>query len=214
MLWSEVGIVVKLKKITLRSYEMSFEPKLVAVISELIDDLDKLRVQPTGYKLYAYELQGCLSYGLLLAAVGISSAMLELFIRDLCVAQQLISRCGGDIGWRGRIEIELEKEKKINFKIMLKELALTVIDSQDIEALNRYYDQTRIPFAHALVRRLTSTSSDLDDDWFADLFASNARGNSLEDRLENRAIKDVQFVVQIIKKYHPWLIRRLSGDAI
>jgi|GEM_PF-4189746 len=112
---------------------------------------------------------------------------------------------------RGRIEREIEKDPTISFQKMLKELELfAVVDFKDIKDLTNFYSQTRVPFAHALVLRMTSSPSEIDDDFFLDYFGGEARGHNLEDRLEQRAIKDVQFTVRIIQKYLPWLNRRYN----
>jgi hypothetical protein len=48
----------------LRSYKVAFEPDRVAQISGLIEKLEQL--SRGGYQVYASEIQGCLSGGLLL----------------------------------------------------------------------------------------------------------------------------------------------------
>jgi hypothetical protein len=202
---------VKLQRIKLRSYRSSFEPKQALAISQLITDLNEIRKQRNGYKLYVYELQGCLSYGLLFAAVSVSTAMLELFIRDLYIAQLIRSCHGGNTRMKARVEREVEGDKQMNFSQMLKQLEPTVIEPNDKEKLTTFYQQTRIPLAHALVRRLTSTPDA--DPLLSDLFADMARSSDFEERFEKGSIRDLRFVVRIVKKYHPWLNLRRDDDA-
>jgi len=192
------------QRIVLRSYEESFEPGKVKVISELIDDLDELGDSFT-YKLYTSEIQRCLSAGLLLAAVSVSTSLLELFVRDLSVAQRILLRHGGDMKLKGRVERELEEDRQAGFHTMLEALQPTVTTSEDTASLREFYNQTRIPLAHALVRRLVSPHNQVGDE-IDDLLGFSHR--SLEDRFEDGAIDEVRFVVQIIKKYRPWLLRR------
>jgi hypothetical protein len=96
---------------------------------------------------------------------------------------------------------------------MLKELQLTVIRPGDATKLREFYDQTRIPLAHALVRRLTSHLPGQEEGEVDDLFSDVARRSSLEDRLEDGAISEVGFVIQIMKTYQPWLLRRYGSSS-
>jgi len=163
------------------------------------------------YKFYIAEIQGCLSGGLLLAAAALSAALLELFVRDLAVARRIV--LSGDTGsverLRGRVERELEEDRQMGFAKMLDELRVTVLEPGDKDELRNFYDQTRVPLAHGLVRRLTGSpfgANEIDD-----LFSDLARRSVLENRIiEDGAIQDVQFVVGIMKKYQPWLLRRYN----
>jgi hypothetical protein len=40
-----------------------------------------------------------------------------------------------------------------------------------------------------------------------------ARRTQLEDRIEDGAIKDIRFAVDILKTYQPWLLRRLKAGS-
>ncbi|HTT20907.1 MAG TPA: hypothetical protein VMG82_18375 [Candidatus Sulfotelmatobacter sp.] len=197
----------------LRSYTEAFEPEKVASISRLIDELDHLSDFRTGYKLYTSEIQGCLTGGLLLAAGSVSCALLELFVRDLTVAHRVHSRYEGDMRLRGRVEREIEGDRHFGFSEMLKELQLTVITPGDATKLREFYDQTRIPLAHALVRRPTSHLPGHEVDELDDLFSDLARRSSLEDRLEEGALIEVGFVIGIMKTYQPWLLRRYGNSS-
>jgi hypothetical protein len=81
--------------LALRPYTESFEPETANAIRQLIDDLIVLGEGPMGYGLYTSEIQSCLSVGLLLAAVSVSTALLELFIRDMTVALRIESKHDG-----------------------------------------------------------------------------------------------------------------------
>jgi hypothetical protein len=194
----------------LRSYKEAFEPEKVASISRLIDELDHLTDFRTGYKLYTSEIQGCLTGGLLLAAGSVSCSLLELFVRDLTVAHRILSRYGGDMRLRGRVEREIEGDRNLGFSEMLKELQLTVIRLEDATKLREFYEETRIPLAHALVHRLTPHLPGHEEAEVDDLFSDLARRSGLEDRLEDGALIEVGFVIQIMKTYQPWLLRRYA----
>jgi predicted Rdx family selenoprotein len=192
----------------LRSYKVAFESKTVAQISELIDELEEVGKSRAGYKVYTSEIQGCLMGGLLLGAASVSYALLELFIRDLDVMYVIALNHGGDVKLRARVERELEADRKAGFAEMLKDLEQTVIEAADASRLRDFYDHTRVPLAHGLVRRLTKEFPDE----FDDMFAKISRRGKLEQRIEGEAITDVKFVISMLKKYLPWLLRRYSGE--
>lgn len=192
----------------LRSYHESFEPEKIQVISGLIDDLVMLGEPPTGYRLYALEIRSCLSVGLLLAALSVSTSLLDLFVRDLVVAVRLQSKHDGDMRFWSEVEREAEEDKSLRFDGMLEELRLTVILPDDVELLSQFYAKTRIPLAHGLVRRLTSQG--MMPEFWENMFPDSTRGTGLEDHLEDTALSDVSFVLVMMKKYRPWLVRRYS----
>jgi hypothetical protein len=190
----------------LRSYKVAFEPDRVARILRLMDELEQLGKLRAGYKVYISEIQGCLSGGLLLAAASVSYSLLELFVRDLDVMYVIALRHGGDVGLRGRVERELETDRKMGFAEMLKDLRGAVIEVDDVDKLREFYEHTRIPLAHGLVRRLTAQLPDEFDDMFAEVM----RHGKLEERIEDGALGDTEFVVMTMKKYVPWLLRRYA----
>ena len=112
---------------TLRPYQESFEPEISHTIERLIDELEDLGKSPMGYGRYTSETASCLSVGLLLAAVSVSTALLEIFLRDITVAYRIESRFGGDIGMRNQIETTLESDRQFGFNEMLKELRLPAV---------------------------------------------------------------------------------------
>ncbi len=195
----------------LRSYTESFDAEKVAAITKLIEDLNEIGKYPTGYRLYALEIENCLSVGLLMAAVSVSASLLELFMRDLFVAFLIDNQHDGNIALMAKLEREAEEDRKLGFNAILDELRdakqpnseALLLDSEDITKLKEFYKKTRIPFAHGLVRRLTSK---FDDEGISDLFALLARRFDLESRIEDEAVDEVSFVVKILKKYHLGLL--------
>lgn len=199
----------------MRTYPEAFDRKTVMRISRLIKALEQLNDPRTGYKRYTYEIQECLRSGLLMAALSVSTALLELFIRDLVVAHRITRQFAGDMGFRGQIERETESDRQMGFAKMLDELQIPplVLEPHDVQHLREFYERTRIPLAHGLVRRLTSSAESEGDD-LSDLFAALARSTGLEYRIEDGAIIAVEFVVRIMVKYRPWLLRRLSVEQV
>ncbi|MGB7555376.1 MAG: hypothetical protein WBM04_13465 [Candidatus Korobacteraceae bacterium] len=191
--------------IVLRSYKKSFGSAKVKIVSGLINDLENLSGSPTGYKIYTSEIQRCLSVGLLLAAVSVGTSLLELFIRDLSVVYKIVSRHRGNLKLIGKVARELEGDKRAGFNAMLRDLECAVIAPNDVEKLRSFYSKTRIPLAHGLVRRLDRTPA---ADILEDLLGYRP---SIEERLEDEAIGEVRFVVRIIKKYRPWLVKRMRS---
>src|SRR2546430_10690705 len=136
-----------------RSYKQAFGPKKVAAISALLEELEHLD-DGTGYRLYISEIQGCLQVGLLLAAVSVITPLIELFARDLTVAHRILRHHEGNMKLKGQVERELEAQRELGFSKMLEELQPTVIKPGDAKKLREFYEETRVPFAHALIRRL------------------------------------------------------------
>lgn len=192
-----------------RPYTEQFSPQQAAKISELIHDFDRISSARPGYVVFSSEIRGCLFNGLLLAALGVSSSLLELFVRDLVVALRIQQRYSGDMGLRGQVENDLEADRQLGFVQMVQELTDLVITPADAKELERFYDSIRIPLSHGLIRRFTSDGTG----WLEDLFADVARRSKLEDAIESRAIGAIEFVVAIIARYLPWLDRRLSASG-
>lgn len=192
----------------LRSYRESFEPEKAEVIGRIIEDLVVIGEPPTGYRLYTSEIQSCLSVGLLLAALSVSASLLDLFVRDLTVAARIQSKFEGNMRLRGEVERQVEEEKSLRFDQMLDELITTVILPKDVGCLRQFYATKRIPLVHGLVRRLAADGF-MPESWL-DMAPVLARGNALEDRLEDTAIGDMLFVVGMMKTYRPWLVRRYN----
>jgi hypothetical protein len=200
---------------TLRAYTESFDEAKAATIAKLIKDLDDIREFPMGYGFYTREIKNCLSVGLLMAAVSVSSSLLELFIRDLLVTVRINERHEGNLLLIARVERETEEDRSLGFNAMLDGLQdvkqpnseAFLIDPEDVVKLKQFYKLTRIPFAHGMVRRLTSK---YDNERISDLFASMSRGFSLEDRIEDDGIDEVAFVVEVLKKYIPALMANVQ----
>jgi hypothetical protein len=200
---------------TLRAYTESFDEAKAATIAKLIKDLDDIREFPMGYGFYTREIKNCLSVGLLMAAVSVSSSLLELFIRDLLVTVRINERHEGNLLLIARVERETEEDRSLGFNAMLDGLQdvkqpnseAFLIDPEDVVKLKQFYKLTRIPFAHGMVRRLTSK---YDNERISDLFASVSRGFSLEDRIEDDGIDEVAFVVEVLKKYIPALMANVQ----
>jgi hypothetical protein len=199
------------KIVSLRSYKECFARPKVKLISQLIDELEDLTDPQTGYKVYTSEIQRCLSVGLLLAALSVSTSLLELFLRDLAVAYRILSCHEGDMELKHRVEREFEEDRQKTFDSILKDIELTVITPEDSEALRKFYRDTRIPLAHALIRRLSGGVFDVPE--LDDLFASLSRHTKLEERFEDAALADIKFTVRMLKKYRPWLLRRYCSNS-
>ncbi|WP_263368396.1 hypothetical protein [Edaphobacter bradus] len=193
----------------MRPYTESFEQEQIKKIASLISALSELGQNPTRYKLYTSEIADCLSMGLLLAAVSVSSSLLELFVRDLSVALALQTRLDGDMSRFGEVERELEGDRNNTFESMLTQLEPAVITPSDAESMRTFYKSTRIPFAHGLVRRLGKESVEFLEDHFSLLM----RQGKLEGRLEEEALVEIEFVVGMLQRYRPWLIRRYNSTA-
>ena len=194
----------------MRPYTESFEADEVEKISALIEALREIGSPPTKYKIYTSEIANCLSVGLLLAAISVSASVLELFLRDLAVAFTIETQLEGDVSQFGRVERQLEEERDVTVDWILAKLEKAVITPDDAEAIRSFYKGTRIPFAHGLVRRLSDEPA---LEMLEDMWSLLRRQGQVEDRLEEKALEEIAFVVFILKRYRPWLVRRLSSNV-
>jgi len=188
---------------TPRSYTEAFEPAEREAISKLIKEFDDLRNSPSGNHVLIAEIQGCLSVGLLLAGSLVSAALLELFVRDLTVRQRLTTKHNGDPRFKAQVEREAEENRNLGFSAMRDEISPAIISASDAQLMRRFYSDTRIPLAHALVRRFADPAPD--SDLLDNLFAPLARSFQLEDRLLNGAIGNISSVVRMLKTYRTFL---------
>jgi hypothetical protein len=193
----------------LRSYKESFAPRQIVLIDSLIGDLDILGKAPPHWHIYTLELQGCLSVGLLLAAVTVSGTLLELFVRDLNIALRTEQKLDGEL--IGAFDSELQGDRSATFAVLVDALTPLVITSSDAKAMKEFYQHVRIPFAHGLTIRLSDSESmsGIFDD--RDDMGLLMRNHNIEKHLEDEALKEVQLVVRMMVKYRPWLVRRLNG---
>lgn len=207
-----------------RPIEQQFGVKKARIIRNTQKLFQSLQF-PTGTTALYYrsEIVNCLEVGLLLAAVHVASALLELFVRDLLVAthyKQIFSHPPKFLDYElHRIEKEIEDGRpRFDFNRIITELVQrSVIDPKDGDNIYDFYKSVRIPIHHGLTRRFIRTSSkfviDEEKDDFFSLLSLNPlnRAKAFEEMIEDNSLDHLLTVGYFIEKYLPILKNLFSA---
>lgn len=152
---------------------------IVAVIAALRDLRPRFGGGAAQY--YIAETIQCLKAGLLFGALCVCLSFLELFVRDLLLAEYAERLTDQDARSQlDKIEQELEDSRpRLFFKHLLSKLSdLGVVTQLDTQPVAEIYSEIRTPLYHGLTRRLVKTRySVLGDD--RDALYSPQRSNDL-----------------------------------
>jgi len=196
----------------IRPLEKQFEPDKCAEIRNLIAKFSALPFEGGACRYFALEVTGCLEAGLLLAAVSVTSILLETFFRELLIFHRLqsagptTSRWGDTSLLLNKLEKEAEDgHPRLYFDKIVDQLTGCVLDTAEAEAAKKFYKDVRVPMHHGLTRRLIvetkAEEMDMGDSWNM-FFATNLnRLHELEEVIEENATKYLGFVVDLIQKY-------------
>jgi hypothetical protein len=192
-----------------RPYTEQFSNLKRLRIEALIDGFGEISLNIRDYKYQVFELQRCLFAGLLLAALNLSSSLLELFVRDLVIQQEFKSLHPSgikqDIGYAewmrqlGNIERDIEKDRSAVFPVLIKRLAGGVITNEDAREANEFYKHFRIPIQHGLIRRFVVNTADISV--IENIFGRIDRFRDFEKAIEDNALEGLEFVLNFIRRY-------------
>jgi hypothetical protein len=189
----------------LRPLEQQFEAETVTKIRLLIEAFRALDVPAGPGRYYMSEIARSLEAGLLLAAIELSASLLELVVRELVARLQEQNadphqEFGPYFGASTR-RLDLEYDRRLMFTQLLDKLeSSSVVKSEDAALVRKFYKETRIPLHHGLPGRYVSGSqASPSNDLIAVL--SVASLHSFEEALEQRAIKELDCVVNFIAAY-------------
>ena len=194
-------------------YKKQFDKSKRKRIKTLIKEYGKIPLVDYDYKYQTFELQCCLSVGLLLAVLNTASSLLELFIRDLVVINQLkkekvkilqssIKMKRGALNKKlGEIEKRIEEDRSMTFskliEILEKEKAIKKGDKKE---LGKFYKYVRIPLSHGLIRRFV-VKHDKGSRFIEKLLGTIDRFHNFEEVIEDFALDELEFILKIIRKY-------------
>ena len=82
-----------------------------------------------------------------MAAMCVSTALLELFIRDLVIAHRITRQFAGDMKYRGQVERETESDRQMGFSKMLDELTPLVTEPARLLGAERVLRTDAYPFS-------------------------------------------------------------------
>ena len=158
-----------------------------------------LRVEGRASRVYINEIAEAISNGMLLAAMELSTTLLEIWVRDLLVIRKLTQKnpkTKHQIRWLlTKIDRETEGLSRGQmFAPMCKELLdLAVIDAEELEWLESFYKRVRTPLHHGISGRMVdpdgqagdmlSTATTNEQMFLASIFGSapHKRADQLED---------------------------------
>ena len=197
----------------IRPLEEQFEPGKCAEIRDLIAKFSALPFEGGACRYFTLEVTGCLEAGLLLAAVSVTSVLLETFFRELLIIHRLQSagpktnRWGDTLLLLNKFEKETEDGRpRLHFDKIVDQLTGDVLDSAEAEAAKKFYKDIRVPIHHGLTRRLIAKAKaeevDMSDPWNVLLATMReSRLHMLDKVIEENATKYLGFVVDLIQKY-------------
>lgn len=149
---------------TLQSLEQQFDPETVSRIHALQDRLNRLQITYHASRYFVSEAERCLENGLLLAALLVSNAMLELLVRETLAQARMReanpSRDKKRNALAYRLLKEAEEDRALFFRRMVNELVKrSVLSSDEAELLRRAYSSTRNQLFHGIIGRFVRDRS-------------------------------------------------------
>ena len=205
----------------IRPLEEQFERDTVRRIRTLINAFEEIDLPSGPVRYMASEVRRCLEAGLLLAAVQVSAALFERFVRKLVILERVkdqprrASTSLADL--LDRAENEIEADRHLNVPHLIDELEqLTLLDDADAAAARAYYRDVAIPLQHALTGRYIraqhvdgrkSVQDELGLSHCVQFF-------EFENTIEDHALEHLGVVVNFIAKYSPLCNRMLAAEAV
>lgn len=198
-----------------RPLEQQFSASKVKRIRDIQNLYKSLRFRSGAAPYYNSEIVKCLEAGLLLAAMQVSTALLELFVRDLLIiveykktssnAPKVVDRT------LAKIERDIEDGRPhLDFSKIVSELVQQkVISPKDREKISNLYRDVRIPLQHGITRRFIRISeketndNDTIDPLSIIALSHLGRYWSFEDVIEDKALVHLRIIGNFINKYLP-----------
>lgn len=202
----------------IRPLEQQFEPETVTRIRTLIGAFEEIDLPSGPVRYMASEVRHCLEAGLLLAAVQVSAAFFERFVRKLMILKHAATsgRHRGETidQLLDRAEDELEENRHLNVPKLLDELeAMKLVAADDAQTARDFYRDVAIPLQHALTGRyIRAQHRDSDDLSIQDELGLSHCGQffEFENTIEDHALEHLEVLVNFIAKYTP-TAERLMG---
>jgi hypothetical protein len=156
-----------------RSIEEQFEPEVAARLRDFQRRLEAVRTTGEASDYFIFEALSCLDRGLLLAALQLITATVELRAREILI-QLIITELPDRKGPANWIEISLEEGRDYLFGGILAALETRgAIGPDERQQLKDIYRDIRIPLHHGIVRRYSRShdeSDESDSEWILEAF--------------------------------------------
>lgn len=177
--------------------------------------LYSLRCKGRASRIYIKEIVEAIYLGLLLAAIDLSTTLIELWIRDLLVIERLKQSTYRSkrelLNQLAKIDQEIEGVKNgMSFRKMCEELKdLESITSPEFDWLLSFYETVRTPFHHGISGRIVNSSNRHTDFLnYAELLGGyfrpkpHRRADNLENSIYDLALPVLENVVNFLAA-HP-----------
>lgn len=153
----------------IRTLEQQFEPEDAAKLRIIQKAFESLKTGKRVSSYYIFEISRAIDAGMLLAALELSTTLLEIWLRDLLVIRKATKE---KIKTNYEMTMFLAKydrnieglERGASYHSIVKELEeLEVIDSDEKNWLLKIYSEIRNPLHHGLSGRLLDSKSEVID---------------------------------------------------
>ena len=192
-----------------RSIEEQFEPDIALKLRLLQTRLEAVRTTGEASDYFIFEALSCLDRGLLLAALQLITAALELRAREILI-QNTIADLPDRRGPAHRIEISVEEDRGYLFYGVLAALeARGVISVEDRCKLKRIYQDIRIPLHHGIVGRYSRSREGKGETWVLEaLWGENqahltTSETAMESMIEKYGAEDLDHVISGLELLTP-----------
>ncbi|BCN38163.1 hypothetical protein ALDI51_14820 [Alicycliphilus denitrificans] len=152
-----------------RGLAQRVEEPMASKLRLIAKALLELRVDGRASRLYLNEIADAINNGMLLAAIELSTTLLEIWVRDLLVIRKLTQR---ECKTKAQLHLALNQIDRETegltrgemFPSMCRQLAdLEVIDSKELEWLEATYKRVRTPFHHGVSGRIVDPGGEANE---------------------------------------------------
>lgn len=176
----------------IRSYKKQFEGPTINRIERQITNCHTLRKLDSFYLYYLSELERCLKAGVLLAALHVVCAILELYVRDVWGEIELKASDAPLKGHSKYLKMRELEEKRIGFPAMVDAAFSKSLGEEERKRLKKFYKDTRIPIQHGLYIRYAHQNGGLGDE-LGGRFLEIAH-HGFEERIEDQTLGHIDYV--------------------
>jgi hypothetical protein len=192
-----------------RSIEEQFEPDIAKKLRDFQRRLEIVRTTGEASDYFIFEAVSCLDGGLLLAALQLTTATLELRAREILI-QHTITGLSDRRGSAYRVESSVEEDRGYPFYGILADLQTHgVISADDHQNLKHIYQHIRIPLHHGIVGRYSRSRDDGTSAWVLDALFGDSQVHlttsetAMESVIERYGVEDLDHVISALELLTP-----------
>jgi hypothetical protein len=189
-----------LHRVVGRSLEKRVGPDVATQFRLVATALHALSPNGRVSKIYIREICEAIDVGLVLSAMTLSMALLEIWLRDLLVLE-ISKRTGKDLA---SVDRDVESGKRFLFdKIIDALMSYEVLNSTECEFLKNQYKKFRIPLHHGISGRLLDGEQPFDfgGDLGLAISSPKNRANDFEDFAFLECLEIMREVVNFLGRH-------------